>query len=312
MRGYIANTDFDWYRHLSQEIDLDEVNFWQPSGRRGFGAVPPGAPFLFKLKKPHYAIAGLGFFAHASRIPASLAWEAFGRKNGAGSFPEMLLRIRRYRREGKEPSDDPSIGCLMIADPVFFEREEWIAQPRDWPKQAVQGKSYDLGEGEGRRVWEACLARLASRRVMGKPDSEAALVAADRRFGPPTVVRPRLGQGAFRFAVLDAYGRACAVTTEHSLPVLESAHIRPYSEGGEHRLSNGLLLRSDLHRLFDKGFVTVTPDLHFRVSPRLRDLWKNGRTYYQFDGQRIHLPGDALAHPDKRQLEWHSEEVFQR
>ena len=78
------------------------------------------------------------------------------------------------------------------------------------------------------------------------------------------------GQGIFRIGVTDAYDRACAVTTEHSLPVLEAAHIRPYSEGGEHRVSNGLLLRSDIHRLFDKGYVTVTPDYRFLLSQRLK------------------------------------------
>jgi putative restriction endonuclease len=74
-------------------------------------------------------------------------------------------------------------------------------------------------------------------------------------------VRPRLGQGTFRIATIQAYERACAVTGEHSLPALEAAHIRPFAEGGTHDVSNGLLLRADLHRLFDRGYVTVTPKL---------------------------------------------------
>lgn len=68
---------------------------------------------------------------------------------------------------------------------------------------------------------------------------------------------------------LGAYGGACVVTGEHSLPVLEAAHIRPYGAEGTHDVPNGLLLRADIHRLFDAGYVTVTPDHQFVVSRRL-------------------------------------------
>ena len=91
---------------------------------------------------------------------------------------------------------------------------------------------------------------------------------------------PRLGQGIFRVRVLDAYGRACAVTQEHSLPVLDAAHIKPYSEGGKHAVSNGVALRSDLHRLFDRGYVTFDEANSFVVGRRLRDDYANGRSYY--------------------------------
>jgi putative restriction endonuclease len=56
------------------------------------------------------------------------------------------------------------------------------------------------------------------------------------------------GQGSFRFAVEQAY-QQCAVTKEHSIPALESAHIKPYSLGGFHEVNNGLLLRADIHKL---------------------------------------------------------------
>lgn len=110
--------------------------------------------------------------------------------------------------------------------------------------------------------------------------------------------------------ILDVYGRACAVTREHSLPVLEAAHIVPYGKGGEHHPRNGLLLRSDLHRLFDKGFVTVTPDLRFRVSRRLENLWHNGKTYYALDGNPVSVPETKSLRPDPDLLAWHGREVF--
>jgi putative restriction endonuclease len=93
--------------------------------------------------------------------------------------------------------------------------------------------------------------------MIAAPDLVARVREETPRYGKPLLVWPRIGQGVFRIAVTDAYGRACAVTGEHSLPALEAAHIRPYAAEGLHDVANGLLLRSDLHRLFDKGYVTV-------------------------------------------------------
>ena len=108
----------------------------------------------------------------------------------------------------------------------------------------------------------------------------------------------------------DAYSGACAVTGEHSAPALEAAHIVPYREGGPHRIDNGLLLRSDVHRLFDRGYVTITPDLRFRVGDSLRDEFSNGRSYYPLSGSRIAVPTDAALAPKRDHLEWHKTHVF--
>ncbi|HEY3174252.1 MAG TPA: HNH endonuclease [Candidatus Polarisedimenticolia bacterium] len=299
LRGYIANTDYDWYRFLSGQPELDEVNFWQPSGGRAFKAIPASSPFFFKLKHPHNAIAGFGIFARYERSTVSLAWDAFGVKNGAADLDEMRRLIERHRRPGaRSESGDYEIGCIMINSPVFFSPEDWIRQPSDWARNIVQGFTYDLTGGEGERIWRAC-----SDRMMAEHPGED-------RYGAGHLVRGRLGQGAFRLTVTEAYGRACAVSTEHSLPALEAAHIRPYSEGGEHVLTNGVLLRIDIHRLFDKGYVTVTPDYRFEISPRLRSDFGNGRSYEGFGGNLIVLPTKTADRPDPELLRWHNESRF--
>ena len=200
------------------------------------------------------------------------------------------------------------IGCIAVTEPVFFAPDEWVAAPADWSRNIVSGRTYDLSAGEGRRVWNDCLERAAAR-TPGGPVWPAEALAEQRR-GQPVVIRPRLGQASFRLAVLDAYGRQCAVTTEHSLPVIEAAHIRPWGAGGAHEVSNGIPLRRDLHRLFDLGYVTVRPDLRFAVSRRLRDEFANGRVYYELDGREIRLPGDAAERPRAEVLAWHGAEIF--
>ena len=74
--AFIANTDFGWFSHFLHRAEPpDEVDFWQPSPH-GFRAIPPGAPFFFRLGAPHKAIAGCGFFARYERVPVWLAWES--------------------------------------------------------------------------------------------------------------------------------------------------------------------------------------------------------------------------------------------
>jgi putative restriction endonuclease len=125
------------------------------------------------------------------------------------------------------------------------------------------------------------------------------------------LTRARLGQGAFRVLVTEAYERRCAITGERTLPVLEAAHIKPYSQSGPHLISNGLLLRSDLHILFDEGYVTVTEDYHVQVSDYIREQYENGREYYQYRGKPLlKVPGTSYERPSAEFLRWHNEKVY--
>ena len=132
VRLWVANTDRDWFDFLSAQPNLDEVNFWQPSGNAGFAAIQPGELFLFRLKSPRNAIGGYGVFSHASNLPISLAWDAFGIKNGARNLPEMRQRVERYRHERSALHEDYTIGCRIVTQPTFFPESLWISQPESW------------------------------------------------------------------------------------------------------------------------------------------------------------------------------------
>jgi len=309
--GTVAITDEGWYSFLEERPELTELNFWTPSARRSFRA-PRFSPFLFKLRAPHNAICGFAYFAQFSKLPDWLAWEAFGLGNGCSSFEELRTRIKtireRIRYDEGTGSDD--IGCIQLVSPIFFPRGTWIPQPADWQPRTQTPVKYDLTVGEGRRVWEACLDHVTSV-VDAAPLSGLPLsVEPSHRYGAPRIVEPRLGQGTFRIAVLDAYSRACAVTGEHSLPALEAAHIRSYAHSGPHEVCNGLLLRADLHRLFDTGYVTVTPELRLVVGDRLRKEYRNGRSYYPLHGARLLVPTTLADQPAKDFLDWHNGHTF--
>jgi putative restriction endonuclease len=310
MQGAIAPTDYDWYDFLRGRGGLEEVNFWTPSTHHDFRGEP-FSPFLFKLKAPHNAICGFAYFARYSPLPDWLAWEAFGIGNGCASLAAMRSRIGRLRRgmdyRGAGPRSQ--IGCILLVQPTFFPPGGWIAQPGDWPARSLRATRYDLSQGEGRRVWEACLARVQPTSPMAWTEAGDEQVPASQ-YGAPQVVFPRLGQGTFRIAVTDAYGRACAVTREHSLPALDASHIRAFASAGPHEVRNGILLRADLHRLFDQGYMTVTPEYEVAVSPRLRSEYHNGHSYYPLHGTRLSVPSAPGDRPAVEFLQWHNETVF--
>ena len=298
----VAVTDNDWFELLRRKPDLSEVNFWAPSAAN-FRALRPGELFLFKLHAPRNSIVGGGIFAHANALPCSLAWEAFGEANGAQSLREMRARIARYRHADPNDRNDFIIGCRVLTQPFFWEEADWLPVPPSWSPNIVSFKTYNTGEVEGLSLWEAVGDRL-NRRV------PRALAEEAPRFGEPHLVRPRLGQGAFRVLVTDIYQRRCAITEERTLPALEAAHIRPYGDGGKHEAQNGLLLRRDIHSLFDAGYVTVTPELRFEVSGRIREEFENGRHYYALHGQQIRTPDEVAQRPDPAALAWHNEQCF--
>lgn len=307
MKAFVGVTDNNWFSFLSQQPGIDEVNFWQPSGKTLFKSLSPGELFLFKLHSPLNYIAGGGFFAHSSILPVSLAWEAFGVKNGAGSFQEMRRLIERRRTT--TPFEDYKIGCIILTQPFFLKQEDWIPVPPDFSLNIVQGKTYDLTKGHGKGLWDQVPSGLAA------PDQniwqgQVSETEAENRYGMPIMITPRLGQGSFRVMVTDAYQRRCAITQEKILPALEAAHIKPFSESGPHKVSNGILLRSDIHRLFDAGYVTVTTDYRFEVSRKVQEDFNNGEHYRVFHGSLIHLPPDKVLKPSSDFLSWHNEQRY--
>lgn len=296
----IAVTDGDWFEYLRHRPGLSEVNFWAPSGR-DFKALRPGELFLFKLHSPRNFIVGGGVFAHSNVLPCSLAWEAFQQANGAATLGEMRSRIAKYREVSPNEKDDFRIGCRILTQPFFLDDSEWLPVPATWARNIVSFKGYSLEDKEALSLWE-----LLEERVH-RPTYRPGLHEQAARYGEPVLIQPRLGQGAFRILVTDLYHRRCAVTGERTLPALEAAHIRPYHEGGEHAAENGVLLRSDLHRLFDAGYVTITPEYRFEVSRRIRDEFENGRDYYRLHGVAVQVPTRADQQPSATFLQWHNE-----
>jgi hypothetical protein len=122
---------------------------------------------------------------------------------------------------------------------------------------------------------------------------------ADARKRVLAAIVVRQGQGAFREKLLAAYQRRCAVTGCDVVDALEAAHVVPYLGPETNQVSNGLLLRSDIHTLFDLGLVTLNPaDYRVLLSESLE-----GSCYEPLAGQVIRLPADRADYPSRQALE---------
>jgi putative restriction endonuclease len=178
----------------------------------------------------------------------------------------------------------------------------------------VQGKTYETNEEIGRDLWRMVEKRLqaGNQKILEDQLKGAEFTAhGTPSYGSPFLTRARLGQGAFQVLVTDAYTRRCAVTGERTLPALEAAHIRPFSKSGPNLTSNGLLLRRDIHKLFDLGYVSVTKGLNVEVSGKIKEEFENGRDYYVFHGKKLTvIPPTSIDRPSFEFLDWHNQNVF--
>jgi putative restriction endonuclease len=307
VRGYVGVTDQDWYEFLRSHPGQTEVNFWRPRDKSRFGAITPGEYFFFKLRaSARNLVVGGGVFVGWELVPLSAAWEFYGYGNGAASLDALRALIGALNP--LSPGDDPEIGCVLLKDVIFFEDDQIIGPPPEFARNLVQGRTYELDDPRYGGYFDILTAQLEGRVAeLGQSDPPW------RHHGPmfgERVARVRLGQNGFRATVFNAYHRRCAITGTKIWPALDAAHIRPVADGGEHRIDNGLLLRSDVHTMFDRGYLGVDPSYRLQVSPRLRDEFGNGEQFYSKAGEVIALPDRKTAWPYRDFVEWHLDTVF--
>ncbi len=312
MSPFIALTDDRWFDFLSTRARdgvVDEVNFWQPKGLVPMKRMEPGEPVFFRGKRRRPYIVGYGFFARYAVIPVELAWETFGWKNGADAPTNFYRNIAGYRGHDVSAPEHVGrlLGCNLLRDARFWPETRWI------PWGAAEGWKPNIQKGKVEN--DATRASVLLRQV--KLDAAAVpgdlaprpvfrLLDLDERSRRERRVADREGQGLFRLSLLDAYGNACAVTGEHTEPVLDAAHIQDYLGPASNHVQNGLLLTKEWHALYDRGLVTVTPDYEVRVSQRIRDTWNNGHRYYGYDRRPLRLPENPALHPSREALDWHA------
>ncbi|HHU39812.1 MAG TPA: HNH endonuclease [Propionibacterium sp.] len=317
MKAAVAPTDERWAEFLAERPELTEANFWQPSATGRFRMLQLGEPFLFKTKSPKAGrrfdrwgpnqVVGGGFYSGYDALSIGEAWELFGLGNGVSSLEEFIARIRLFR--GGDVDANTLIGCVFLRNLFFMPASGGMPQPEDFASNLTRARGYDLnGAGAHVDVMFNTMLRVGTVRwddLVAEASTQGDPVEFRRR-----LTMARLGQRAFKGRVLTSYGRRCAVTGNKVVPVLEAAHIQPVTKGGTHVVPNGLLLRSDVHRLFDHGLLGINERFELQVSSQLRATWGNGNEFYALAGSVIRLPGERRDRPSRESIEWHMDTLF--
>lgn len=308
MRAVVGVTDNSWAAYLRDRPHLTEANFWLPSSSSKFKALKAGEPFLFKTHWPDNRMVGGGFFSGYDAFTVREAWELFGEGNGVGSEAALSAAIAGYRKSPPDP--EAVIGCVLLRDLFFVPSGQALDAPTDFAKNIVRFKGYELGASANQL--DVIFSDLLDRASIRISDEYTGLpsVVSGPVFGLDRLTKQRAGQQAFKGLVLTSYERRCAITGNHIRPILQAAHIRPISECGENTVANGLLLRSDVHTLFDLGYLGLNTRNELQVSPRIREEWGNGKEFYELAGQEIRLPRNRADRPDKAAVEWHMDTRF--
>lgn len=265
-----------------------------------------------------------------------IVFDALCQLNKPATRAELLLQVRISNPEFKVSNLDPDLRLITVND---FARGHH--QGHEQPRLTNQGHRYDLvikrlSEEGGRlvyerydpevhNVWELyrddtvttkskMRTRLFSLSVLKTELENAERFAekdrdfdfineSDARDRISRSIVLRRGQRAFRRALIEAYEGACAVTGCTALDVLEAAHIVPYRGEHTNRVENGLLLRADIHTLFDLGHIWIEQGI-IHIANHLR-----GTEYSELSNRSLRLPQKKSLHPSADALAHHASET---
>ena len=294
----IAPTDRDWYRLLRDDETVSEVNFWTPTPWN-LRRLAPGDRFYFLVKgETPRRIGGYGEFAAYENLTVGDAWNRFGRGNGVNNLAEFGARIEKYagaRSTSFIPSSNPEIGCIILRRPIFFDDADAFTPESyglSFPNQVVKVKYFEVGE-------------IPHRSSLPPESSPFVLVALSQTAVKSTPRKDRRGQQEFRELAIRAYGGTCCITGETCKEALEAAHIQSYISPESNHVQNALLLRSDLHKLFDNGLIAIDKQYRLRISPHV-----SSTAYRGLNGRAITLPTLASNRPSTDALTFHRNTVF--
>jgi len=288
----IAPTDSNWFNFLQDNQFNSYVNFWTPTPWNITG-LKSGDKLYFMLKSPIRKIGGFGEFVEYKNLTANDAWTEFGNRNGRESKFDFLSSIQKYiDRNSKNvggiklEASSYKLGSIVLKNCEFWNEEDYKV-PDDYgvsfPKQVVTVKYFP-------KIYDPFyhIIHFANKFT----------IIEEPRDNERRLVQIRNGQSIFKGRILKAYNNKCCVTGETIPELLEAAHIQEYRNSNSHNIQNGLLLRVDIHRLYDNNLIFIDRYFIIHVSNYIKDEY-----YRQFNLKRIALPINEYEHPSAEVLE---------
>ncbi|WP_217357098.1 MULTISPECIES: HNH endonuclease [Ruegeria] len=220
--------------------------------------------------------------------------------------PKLVEKEATNRGLLKCMSDGVPIGFLVKRKPkpgVTYD-VLGLGMVSDWKDGyfTIEGLADDGSVRTGNEANDAALtrAKYATSDETETPEFDASN-DQDLREKIVSTVAKRRGQARFRAKMLSAYSGKCAISGCDLSEVLEAAHIRPFRGDHSNHPQNGLLLRADLHTLFDLGHIAITDDFQVVMSKQAEEA----DTYKPFSGKAIALPNNRNLWPSELALAEH-------
>ncbi|WP_206444886.1 HNH endonuclease [Burkholderia ambifaria] len=243
---------------------------------------------------------------------------------------EITIWLNRHHAHVRHPDVRQNAGMLCVNEPnraQFDAGRKSYRSDRGHPKDVLfrqgnrsTGVTYELYDPAQHGVWDlqpSSAGKWEAVRLNIGLAEQALMEARAHVYGNPLpdfasepeahryvmrAIAMREGQPKFRAALMEAYAGRCAVTGCAVEAILEGAHIRPYAAGGAttNVVNNGMLLRADIHTLFDRGLLWVDCNGHIQLAREL-----HSSEYVIFRGQPVRLPQHECDHPHPSHLTHH-------
>lgn len=299
MTAVYASTSPRWFSALSELTPRpSRVAFWRPTYKVPTD-IEVGEPWFFKeWGAPR--MLGFGRFLGHEGMTLSGLWERYGQATGAASADALLEEIASARK-GKVTSGDTEIGNVILSEFTPFPQPipfTGLELPRlNGAFQYVPAGNPILRFAKPpTAALEFDFAAAAAEVERGGGFDPTSITDARRKV-LASIVR-RQGQTKFRNELMEAYEGRCAISNCAIPELLEAAHIHPYKGAETNDVRNGILLRTDLHTLFDLGLLAIdTGSWAVLISPRLL-----GSNYEQFSRRKLRRPRDEAQHPSVEAL----------
>lgn len=318
MEGYIINTDPHWLSFLFNNGIKNPV-FWLKRGNNPHNtAISNGHPIFFRITGTNPpVIKGHGKVSAALTCSVRDAFENYGNRLGYSTVKEMIDTSSAWTSAIKLDAGT-NIFCIEISDFRITDDIRTDTELRDISIE-FDHKHIVTGKGLTDTQTESLLTLAVSREIQQVKtlvqfisDNVGAYVVdefnphdmQDARELIARLVAKRQGQPEFRKKLLQAYENKCAISGCDAIPTLEAAHIIPYKGPQTNHISNGLLLRSDIHTLFDLGLLVIdSKTMKVVLHPDLLNT-----DYGVFEGKAIFLPKKVEEGPSKEALDIHRKE----
>ncbi len=287
----IAPTDLNWFSQLrNHSFNQSLVNFWTPTPWN-IKRLKKGDFLYFMLKSPIRKIGGYGKFVEYKNMSTIQAWNKYGINNGVLSLNDLNARTNFYTGKHSKKNSINQIGCILLDEIELFDDSQFKTPESflgvSFARQIVKIKIY---EGTTKH---SVIAKKSKPKVLPTFQSQK---NAQKKTKSVKLAQ-RKGQPKFRKDILETYDFKCAISGTNEEDALEAAHIEDYINEHSNHIKNGVCLRADIHKLFDRHLIGVDSKYKIFVSSNVGD-----KEYRKYNGKKLILPKEKRLYPLKKLL----------